>query len=106
MAKENTDNRGLVVWFTGLPGAGKTTISALLERELELLDFTVERLDGDVVRRHLSAGLGFSKEDRDTNVERIAWVASRIARAGAVVLVAAISPYEAARENARALVEE
>jgi adenylyl-sulfate kinase len=95
-----------VIWFTGLPGAGKTTISGLLQQELELLGFTTERLDGDAVREHLSAGLGYSKSDRDTNVERIAWVASRVARAGAVVIVAAISPYEDARERARRLIQE
>ena len=106
MRLETDTTRGLVIWFTGLPGAGKTTISELLQRELELLGLTTERLDGDVVRKHLSAGLGYSKEDRDTNVERIAWVASRVARAGAVVIVAAISPYEDARQRARALVEE
>src|SRR4029077_3906735 len=65
-----------------------------------------ERLDGDVIRQHLSAGLGYSKADRDTNVERIGWVASRLARAGVAGLVAAISPYEEARRRARTLVEE
>ena len=65
----------------------------------------VERLDGDVVREHLSKGLGFSKADRDTNIERIGWVASRLARAGAAVVVSAISPYEEARRRARALIE-
>ncbi len=92
MRLETNTTRGLVIWFTGLPGAGKTTITRSCSSELELLGLTTERLDGDVVRKHLSAGLGYSKEDRDTNVERIAWVASRVARAGAVVIVAAISP--------------
>jgi adenylyl-sulfate kinase len=75
-------------------------------RELEARGLTVEVLDGDVVRTQLSKGLGFSKEDRDTNILRIGWVASRLARAGAAVVVSAISPYEEARRAARATVEE
>jgi adenylyl-sulfate kinase len=97
---------GLVLWFTGLSGAGKSTIAELVGGELERAGTPVEYLDGDVVREHLSKGLGFSKDDRDTNVERIGWVASRLARHGATVLVSAISPYAAARATARALVEE
>ena len=97
---------GFVVWFTGLSAAGKTTIGLAVARELEARALTVDVLDGDVVRTHLSHGLGFSKEDRDTNVARIGWVASRIARAGGAVIVCAISPYRDARRNARALVEE
>src|SRR5919202_1334106 len=72
--------RGLTVWFTGLSGAGKTTIADLVGPELERRGCRVEYLDGDVVRTHLSKGLGFSKEDRDTNIERIGWVASRLTR--------------------------
>jgi adenylyl-sulfate kinase len=97
---------GFVVWFTGLSAAGKSTIAGLVAAELEQRGLLVERLDGDVVRTHLSKGLGFSKEDRDTNIERIGWVASRLARAGAAVVVSAISPYEEARRTARALVEQ
>lgn len=97
---------GLVLWFTGLSGAGKSTIAGLVGSELEHAGTAVEYLDGDVVRTHLSKGLGFTKEDRDTNVERIGWVASRLARHGATVLVSAISPYAGARAKARALVEE
>lgn len=98
--------RSFTVWFTGLSGAGKSTISRAVAEELESRGLTVELLDGDAVRRHLSSELGFSKEDRDTNVERIGWVASRLVRAGAVVVVAAISPYREARRVARELVEE
>ena len=97
---------GFTLWFTGLSGSGKTTISDLVAPELERRGLLVERLDGDVVRTHLSYGLGFSKDDRDANVERIGWVASRLTRAGAAVVVSAISPYAEARRKARALVEE
>jgi adenylyl-sulfate kinase len=97
---------GVVIWFTGLSGAGKSTIAAIVGRELEARGAIVDYLDGDVVREHLSKGLGFSKEDRDTNVERIGWVASRIARAGATAIVSAISPYAETRERARALAED
>jgi adenylylsulfate kinase len=97
---------GLVVWFTGLSGAGKSTIAEIVGRELETGGAAVEYLDGDVVRTRLSKGLGFSKEDRDTNIERIGWVASRLARHGATVLVSAISPYRETRARARELGEE
>jgi adenylyl-sulfate kinase len=96
---------GFVVWFTGLSGAGKTTVANIVEAELEQRGHVVDHLDGDIVRTHLSKGLGFSKEDRDENIHRIGWVASRVARAGAAVIVSAISPYEAARRHARGLVE-
>ena len=96
---------GYVVWFTGLSGAGKTTITNILEPQLEQRGLVVDHLDGDIVRTHLSKGLGFSKEDRDTNIARIAWVASRIARAGGIVIVSAISPYAEARLHARQLIE-
>jgi adenylyl-sulfate kinase len=97
---------GVVIWLTGLSGAGKSTIAEVVGRELEASGAAVEYLDGDVVRTHLSKGLGFSKEDRDTNIERIGWVASRLTRHGAAVLVSAISPYEETRRHARELVEE
>ncbi len=96
---------GFTLWFTGLSGAGKTTIAEIVGPELERRGHVVEYLDGDVVRTHLSKGLGFSKEDRDTNIERIGWVASRLTRHGAAVLVSAISPYEETRRHARELVE-
>ena len=101
-----TLHRPFVLWFTGLPAAGKTTISTRVGVELERAGIVVEHLDGDVVRTHLSRGLGFSKEDRDVNVERVAWVASRVARAGAAVLVSMVSPYADSRQRARHLVEE
>ena len=88
---------GFTLWFTGLSGSGKTTIAHLVGPELDRRGLVVEYLDGDTVRTHLSKGLGFSKEDRDTNIGRIGWVASRLARAGAAVVVSAISPYEEAR---------
>jgi adenylylsulfate kinase len=97
---------GFVIWITGLSAAGKSTIAGLVATELEGRGLLVERLDGDVVREHLSKDLGFSKEDRDANIARIGWVASRVARAGAAVIVSAISPYREARRNARSLVEE
>jgi adenylylsulfate kinase len=99
-------SNGFTLWFTGLSGAGKSTIAQLVGRRLEEAGRQVEYLDGDVVRTHLSKGLGFSKEDRDTNIERIGWVAARLTRHGAAVLVSAISPYEETRRKARQLVEE
>ena len=97
---------GFVIWFTGLSASGKTTIANIVEPELERRGFVVDHLDGDIVRTHLSKGLGYSKEDRDANIARIGWVASRLARAGAAVVVSAISPYAEARRQARALVEQ
>jgi adenylylsulfate kinase len=97
---------GFTLWFTGLSGSGKTTIAHVVGPELERRGHIVEYLDGDTVRTHLSKGLGFSKEDRDTNIERIGWVASRLTRQGAAVIAAAISPYEETRRKVRADVEE
>jgi adenylyl-sulfate kinase len=97
---------GFTLWFTGLSGSGKSTIAHVVGPELDRRGLYVEYLDGDTVRTHLSKGLGFSKEDRDTNIERIGWVASRLTRHGAAVIAAAISPYEETRRKARALVEE
>ena len=101
----SSTSAGFTVWLTGLSGAGKTTVGDLLADDLERRGLLVERLDGDLVRTHLSAGLGFSRHDRDVNVARIAWVASRLTRAGAAVVVSAISPYAAARREARELIE-
>jgi adenylylsulfate kinase len=97
---------GFTLWFTGLSGSGKTTIAHLVGPELDARGAIAEYLDGDTVRMHLSKGLGFSKEDRDTNIERIGWVASRLTRHGAAVICAAISPYQETRAKARTMVEE
>ena len=92
---------GFTVWFTGLSGAGKSTISALVEHELRKRGSKVEVLDGDVVRTHLSKGLGFSKEDRDTNIRRIGWVCELLTRNDVVAIAAAISPYREIRDQVR-----
>src|SRR5215216_6013267 len=92
---------GLTIWFTGLSGAGKSTISEILEHDLRALGRNVEVLDGDVVRTHLSKGLGFSKEDRDTNIRRIGWVCEVLSRNGVFAIAAAISPYRAIRDEIR-----
>jgi len=97
---------GFTLWFTGLSGSGKSTIAHLVGPELDRRGAVVEYLDGDTVRTHLSKGLGFSKEDRDTNIERIGWVASRLTRQGGAIICAAISPYVETRAKARASVEE
>jgi adenylyl-sulfate kinase len=96
-----TVSRGAVVWFTGLSGSGKSTLATALAPRLRAAGKKVELLDGDVVRTHLSKGLGFSREDRDLNIARIAFVAELLSRNGVFVVVAAISPYRAAREAAR-----
>jgi adenylyl-sulfate kinase len=97
------DEKGFTLWFTGLSGAGKTTISHLVEAALRARGSRVEVLDGDVVRENLSKGLGFSKEDRDTNIRRIAFVADLLSRNGVPVITAAISPYREIRDEAREL---
>src|SRR5881296_3515120 len=94
---------GFVVWLTGLSGAGKSTIAQRLQQELAALGRPAEILDGDEVRTHLSAGLGFSKEDRDTNIRRIGYVARVLARSGGVAITAAISPYREVRDELRSL---
>ena len=101
---ENTEgHRGFILWFTGLSGAGKSTLAEGLTAEFRRRGYRVELLDGDEVRTHLSNGLGFSKEDRDTNVRRIGWVARVLARNGVIAITAAISPYREVREEVRAL---
>jgi adenylyl-sulfate kinase len=93
--------QGFTLWFTGLSGAGKTTISKLVVTELQSRGSAIEVLDGDVVRENLSKGLGFSKEDRDINIRRIAFVADLLSRNGVPVITAAISPYRELRDEAR-----
>ncbi|HKV42082.1 MAG TPA: adenylyl-sulfate kinase [Blastocatellia bacterium] len=97
---------GAVIWFTGLSGAGKTTLSQAISSKLIQESLRVEALDGDQVRENLSKGLGFSKEDRDANVRRIGFVARLLARNGVVVLASAISPYRQSRDDVKSLVEE
>jgi adenylyl-sulfate kinase len=97
----SVDLPGCCLWFTGLSGAGKSTIANIVVDELRQRGRLVELLDGDEVREHLSKGLGFSKEDRDTNIRRIGWVAAVLARNGVVSVTAAISPYRSVRDEMR-----
>ena len=92
---------GFTIWFTGLSGAGKSTLSRAIEERLRARGHNVEVLDGDIVRTHLSKGLGFSREDRNTNIQRIGFVCSLLTRNGVISIAAAISPYREAREWAR-----
>ncbi len=91
--------QGAILWLTGLSGAGKTTIAVAVAQELQRRNYPIELLDGDVVRTHLSQGLGFSKQDRDINVRRIGFVANLLSRNGIIAIVAAISPYREIREE-------
>lgn len=95
------EHRGVTVWFTGLSGSGKTTISQALVAKLREMDVKLEVLDGDIVRTNLTKGLGFSKEDRDENIRRIGFVSNLLTRNGVIVLVSAISPYKAIRDEVR-----
>jgi len=95
-------HKGCTVWFTGLSGAGKSTVSTLLHRRLCAAGAKVELLDGDVVRTHLSKGLGFSREDRDENIRRIGFVCELLSRNGVIAIAAAISPYREIRQSVRA----
>jgi len=101
-----TKNKGFVLWFTGLSGAGKTTLSTKLADELRARGLRVEILDGDEVRTNLSKGLGFSKEDRDTNIRRIGYVSRLLARNHVAVIAAAISPYREVRDEVRRAIVE
>ena len=105
-SKESASPRGRVVWFTGLSGAGKSTLAEAVAAKLRAAGTRFELLDGDIVRTHLSKGLSFSREDRDINVARIAFVAHLLARNGVTVLVAAISPFRATRDAARAAIND
>lgn len=95
------EKRGVTIWFTGLSGAGKTTITHALEKQLRQAGYPLEVLDGDIVRTNLTKGLGFSKEDRDENIRRIGFVANLLTRHGVIVLVSAISPYREIRDEVR-----
>jgi adenylyl-sulfate kinase len=95
------NQRGVLIWLTGLPCAGKTTISRLLARELAERDHDIEILDGDAIREHLSKGLGFSREDRDTNILRIGFVAELLVRHGVTVIAATVSPFQSTRDEVR-----
>jgi len=95
------NQRGVTLWFTGLSGAGKTTIRTAVEEKLRSQGYAIEVLDGDIVRENLTKGLGFSKEDRDENIRRIGFVAHLLTRNGVIVMVSAISPYRAIREEVR-----
>ena len=102
-----TDHAGLVLFFTGLSGSGKSTLAqALMDRILEQTDRTITSLDGDVVRRNLSAGLTFSKEDRETNIRRIGWVAAEIARHHGLAVCSPIAPFAETRAQVRQMVED
>jgi adenylyl-sulfate kinase len=98
--------RGATLWFTGLPCSGKTTLARLVEAAVRQRGRKVEILDGDVVRTHLSKGLGFSREDRETNLRRIGFVAKLLARNGVIAIVAAVSPYRDVRDAVRADIED
>jgi adenylylsulfate kinase len=104
--KQANRDRGCVIWFTGLSGSGKTTIAHVVEEQLLDAGVPVEILDGDIVRENLSKGLGFSKEDRDINIRRIAFVAHLLQRNGVFVITAAISPYREIRGEARAMIKD
>ena len=105
MGQAGVLQEGCCVWFTGLSGAGKSTIAEIVIDDLRARGRRVELLDGDEVREHLSKGLGFSKEDRDTNIRRIGFVASLLARNGVVAVTAAISPYRAVRDEVRGWID-
>jgi adenylyl-sulfate kinase len=98
-------HKGFTLWFTGLSGAGKSTLSKAIEGRLRRGGARVELLDGDVVRTHLSRGLGFSREDRDENIRRIGFVCELLSRNGVIAIAAAISPYRAVREEVRGRIE-
>jgi adenylylsulfate kinase len=100
------EQRGFTVWFTGLSGSGKSTIAEMLFHEFQARQLRAEILDGDVVRQNLSKGLGFSKEDRDTNVMRIAFVADLLTRNGVATICCPISPNKATRDAAREMIGE
>lgn len=99
--KNHNEQPGFVLWMTGLSGAGKTTIALILVEELKKRGLRVERLDGDVVRQSLTRDLGFTKEDRDKNIERVTFVAKLLSRNGVACVCSFISPYQAVRDQVR-----
>ena len=102
---QESEAQGFTLWFTGLPCSGKTTVSKIVEKELRSRGLSVESLDGDEVRRHLSKDLGFNKEDRDAHIERIGFIAKLLSRNGVATLAAFVSPYRTVRDHLRSEVE-
>ncbi|MEH2069535.1 MAG: adenylyl-sulfate kinase [Nostoc sp.] len=101
-----SEQRGVTIWFTGLSGAGKTTIAQFLEKDLRKQKYKVELLDGDIVRQNLTKDLGFSKEDREENIRRIGFVANLLTRNDVIVIVSAISPYREIRDEVRQQIKD
>jgi adenylylsulfate kinase len=101
-----SNTKGFTLWFTGLPCSGKTTVAEIVEKELRNRGLNVESLDGDEVRQHFSKGLGFSKEDRDTHILRMGYIAKLLSRNGVAVLAAFVSPYRAIRDQIRSEMDD
>jgi adenylyl-sulfate kinase len=101
MTQKSLEQKGFVLWLTGLSGSGKTTIAEIIEGDLKSRGLKVERLDGDTVRQGLTSDLGFSKEDRDKNIERVTFVAKLLSRNGVACICSFISPYQAVRDKVR-----
>ena len=106
MKEMSYSTKGFTVWFTGLPCSGKSTVADVLAKRLREIHLKVERLDGDIVREHLTKDLGFSKEDRDTNIERVTFVAQLLSRNDVAVLATFVSPYIARRNKSRKEIEQ
>ncbi len=106
MTKRRCLDKGIVVWLTGLPGSGKTTIATIVARRLEEMGYPVEVIDGDWARKTVSEGAGFTREERLRHLKRIAWISRLLARNGVIVLCSFVSPYREARRIVRSIVEE